>query len=295
MTPIVKVVLLLLLPRHRRLPQLLMLGQPCEEPYDEWRTCVIGNGCTGCQPIPSAPGDWLLPGEECSIFEDWFPVNYVCCPACVFALAEFEECKDCNLPPPTPVVTAPPNPAPTPPEPECKEPYEDWVNCVDDEECDDCDTSIPGRTATEAQTPGANCNAFVPWYLDNLECCGGTCNPALDEFADCKDCDIPIPEEPTAAPSAEEVPPGEIRGFVFVDVNGNGSRDPGEPGIPGVSVVLLTCLVLLEPSLPDEMEDTRSSYLQDLPLLLSLKVRYLPEANRLLEATHRLFLSVLTA
>jgi uncharacterized protein (DUF2141 family) len=108
---------------------------------------------------------------------------------------------------------------------------------VGDEECDDCDTSIPGRTDREAQTPGANCDAFVPWYLNNQECCSGICNPALDEFANCKDCDIPIPEEPTAAPSAE-ILPGKITGLIFVDVNGNGSRDPGEPGIPGVSVVV---------------------------------------------------------
>jgi hypothetical protein len=219
----------------------------CEEPYDEWRACVRSSSCAGCAPIPTTIGDWLIPGEECDVFEEWFPGNYLCCPDCVDELAEFEDCKDCNLPlpppRPTPGGTAPPLPTPPPaPTPECQVPYDDWVECVDDEQCDDCDTSIPGRSAREAQTPRANCDAFVPWYIDNRECCDGRCNRELDEFADCKDCDIPLPGEPTleptAAPSIEDAPPGEITGLVFVDINGNGSRDPGEPGIPGVDVVI---------------------------------------------------------
>ena len=34
---------------------------------------------------------------------------------------------------------------------------------------------------------------------------------------------------------------GVITGTCFKDVNGNGLRDPGEPGFPGVSIMLMTC------------------------------------------------------
>ncbi|MEO8359479.1 MAG: SdrD B-like domain-containing protein [Vicinamibacteria bacterium] len=37
---------------------------------------------------------------------------------------------------------------------------------------------------------------------------------------------------------ATQTGPGGVTGFVFLDTNGNGSFDPGEPGIPGVSVVV---------------------------------------------------------
>lgn len=42
----------------------------------------------------------------------------------------------------------------------------------------------------------------------------------------------------TAQDSAPLCPSGGICGTVFQDVNGNGIQDPGEPGIPGVSVTI---------------------------------------------------------
>jgi hypothetical protein len=31
---------------------------------------------------------------------------------------------------------------------------------------------------------------------------------------------------------------GAVRGVLFLDQNGNGARDPGEPGVPNVTIVL---------------------------------------------------------
>ena len=108
--------------------------------------------------------------------------------------------------------------------------YDDWVDCVDNNKCGDCDISIPGRSAREAQTPGAKCDIFVPWYLDNFDCCDGRCNDELDDFA--------ISPPPTSSPTAEEPPTGKVAGIVFEDVNGNKIRDPREPGIGNVDVVI---------------------------------------------------------
>jgi len=48
------------------------------------------SGCTGCEPVPDAPGRWLFRGGECEVFPDWFDINFECCDRCVDELADFE-------------------------------------------------------------------------------------------------------------------------------------------------------------------------------------------------------------
>ena len=106
-------------------------------------------------------------------------------------------------PGPTHAATLRPTPF-TAPEPECKGPYEDWVDCINLEECSDCDMSIPGDSASEAQTPGVNWDTFFDWYLQNVQCCKERCNDELNAFADCKDCGVP--PSPTPCPTPQTTP-----------------------------------------------------------------------------------------
>jgi uncharacterized protein (DUF2141 family) len=48
----------------------------------------------------------------------------------------------------------------------------------------------------------------------------------------------PVPPTPVPPTTAPPTPTGRIRGLIFEDLNGNGKRDPGEPGIPNVKVVI---------------------------------------------------------
>ena len=138
------------------------------------------------------------------------------------------------------------------------------MDCIDLEECSDCDMSIPGDSASEAQTPGVNWDTFFDWYLQNVQCCKERCNDELNAFADCKDCGVPPSPTPcptpqttpsptpppvcTACPTprltpsptfeATPEPTGSIRGIVFEDRNSTGNQNPGKPGIGDVKVVI---------------------------------------------------------
>ena len=110
-------------------------------------------------------------------------------------------------PRPTPRPTPNPPPRPSPRPLPCKDPYEDWLACVEDEIengwCVQCKVTLPG-SLKNALTPGKDCEAFINWVLGNADCCDG-CVDELYIFKDCKDCDIELPLQ-TPAPSLELMP-----------------------------------------------------------------------------------------
>jgi hypothetical protein len=68
---------------------------------------------------------------------------------------------------------------------------------------------------------------------------GVTCGNVTPPGPTCLDCDKTV----TAILNIQDCTPviGKIGDFVWVDTNGNGIQDPGEPGLPGVFVMLMTC------------------------------------------------------
>lgn len=132
----------------------------------------------------------------------------------------------------------------------CNDEYGNWVECTvqNFSSCGQCDRSSPGLES------GRACDKFDAWYESNLDCCAAAvevCNMFLDDLKDCKNCspvttptqtppsstaatptepsDTPTVKPPTNAPPSNAPQPGKITGVVFVDTNGNGMQDAGEP------------------------------------------------------------------
>jgi hypothetical protein len=68
---------------------------------------------------------------------------------------------------------------------------------------------------------------------------GTTCGPATPPGTSCLDCDKTVSVNITIQDCTPVV--GKIGDFVWADNNSNGVQDPGEPGVPSVFVMLMTC------------------------------------------------------
>jgi hypothetical protein len=110
-----------------------------------------------------------------------------------------------------PTLTPPPSPGTITPlpstTPECFKPYKDWEKCVEEGKCGDCDTSSPGKLI-----PGEDCQDFIEWAHENLQCGCDKCAKELDSLKECKECEFsptvdPWTKYPTPAPSLEEFSP----------------------------------------------------------------------------------------
>lgn len=86
----------------------------------------------------------------------------------------------------------------------------------------------------EAQPPSVFAAGQAGYYdgLDTVGSAGGT-SPAKNQFAVRFTADID-----GVGYNFGENPPADPFGFVYADLNTNGTRDPGEPGIPGVAVTV---------------------------------------------------------
>ncbi len=81
----------------------------------------------------------------------------------------------------------------------------------------------------EANFAGGGPNAFVYLYSRMGGVAGAAANGGFEEWA--------VRAGP-AAPPATTAGTSSLSGSVFVDIDGNGTRDPGEPGLGGVTIQL---------------------------------------------------------
>ena len=89
--------------------------------------------------------------------------------------------------------------------------------------------------------------ASVPAGPATVDVVNSTLPPNLTQTAGVDPSSVAVPPGGTGnagsdgyQPAGSSGPSGTVTGVVFLDLNGNGTQDPGEPGIPGVTVLLTT-------------------------------------------------------
>ena len=110
--------------------------------------------------------------------------------------------------------------------------FEDWFNYAEIESALD---TLGNATDDIDSDPGSNAD-----YETDVVPCSDDDNNVFGHGPNCPTCPIQPQDEDDHDPEKIFVI-AQIGDFVWKDINGNGRQDQGEPGVPGVTVNLLSC------------------------------------------------------
>ncbi|MFK7957536.1 MAG: beta strand repeat-containing protein [Lysobacterales bacterium] len=100
-------------------------------------------------------------------------------------------------------------------------------------------TDSTGGTQIVTTDPTGGYSASVPPGMTVVDIDENTLPPNLTRNEGVDPTTLTVPPGGTVSDiDGFEPPPGNLTGVVYEDTNGNGTQDPGEPGIPGVQVVV---------------------------------------------------------